>query len=252
MARGLNGRVALITGGTKGVGLAIAVALAQAGARVSVTYGHDEEAARRALERLEALGAEALVVRALVYDPADMSKAVSRTLERFGGLDILVNNAGTFSLCPFDRLTMEEWDRTFEVDVKGVFVSTQVALPYLRRSRGGRIINVASVAGLAGAVGMAHYSAAKAAVIGLTRALARELAPYGVTVNAVAPGIVETDAAARVFPEEVLENYRRRMVPLGRLATPEDVAGAVVYLASDAAGYVTGQVLAVDGGFTMH
>jgi 3-oxoacyl-[acyl-carrier protein] reductase len=248
----LSGRVALITGGTKGIGLAIARAVAGAGARVAVTFGHDEAAAELALEALRGLGAQALAIRALVFDSLDMERAVNETCEKLGGLDILVNNAGTFSLKPFDRLTLQEWDATFEVDVKGVFVATQKALPHLRKSRKGRVINIASAAGLAGAVGMAHYSAAKAAVIGLTRALAREFAPYGITVNAVAPGIVETDAATRVFPRDVLENYRRHMVPLARLGSAEEVAGAVVYLASEAASYVTGQILAVDGGFTMH
>lgn len=248
----LAGKVALVTGSSRGIGREIALGLAREGADVIVSYRRREDAARATARDIEALGRRALVVQADVTVRADVERLVQAGLEAFGRLDVLVNNAGGFPIKPFAAVSEEEWERVMALDLKSVFLCCQAALAPMRQQRGGTIINVASVAGLVGAVAMAPYSAAKGGVIALTKALARELAPLHITVNAIAPGIIETETTVETFPPGALETYTTYQVPLGRLGRPEDVVGLAVFLASDEARYVTGQVYAVDGGFTMH
>lgn len=192
------------------------------------------------------------LVQADVTVRADVERLVQAGLNELGRLDVLVDNAAGFPIKPFAAVSEEEWERVMALDLKSVFLCCQAALAPMRQQRDGTIINVASVAGLVGAVAMAPYSAAKGGVIALTKALARELAPLHITVNAIAPGIIETETTLETFPPGALETYTTYQVPLGRLGRPEDVVGLAVFLASDEARYVTGQVFAVDGGFTMH
>lgn len=245
-------KVALVTGSSRGIGREIALALAREGADIVVNFSRNKDAALDTAETIKALGRRAIVVQASVSERSQVEGLFRAALEAFGRLDVLVNNAGGFPMKPFAAVTDEEWDHVMDLDLKSVFMCCQTALASMRRQRQGSIINIASVSGLVGAVGMVPYSAAKGGVIAFSKALARELAALGITVNAIAPGIIETDTALALFPEGALKVYTTYQVPLGRLGRAEEVVGLAVFLASDEARYITGQVYAVDGGFTMH
>jgi 3-oxoacyl-[acyl-carrier protein] reductase len=245
----LADRVALVTGGGRGIGRSLALALAEAGADVAIA-DIDLPAAEQVAAEVTALGRRSLAVEADVTSKAAVQAMVQAVVAGLGGLDILVNNAGLFPISALQTMPEEQWDKVIAVNLKGVFLCSQAALGPMRQRGGGRIINMASVSGLVGAVGFAHYAASKAGVIGFTKALAREAAPMGITANAIAPGIIATDIAMHTFPAGALEGYKTQ-VPLRRLGTPEDLTAMVVFLASPGAGYITGQVYAVDGGYTM-
>lgn len=248
----LSGKVALVTGSSRGIGREIAMAMAREGADIVINYSRSRDAAQETAKEIEELGGRTLVVQASVTERAQVEHLIGNTVEKFGRLDVLVNNAGGFPIKPFAAVTDEEWDQVMNLDLKSVFLCSQTALSVMRTKRRGTIVNIASVSGLVGAVSMVPYSAAKGGVIAFTKALAREVAPMGITVNAIAPGIVETDTAMNVFPETALKVYTTYQVPLGRLGRAGDVVGLTVFLSSDEAGYITGQVYAVDGGYTMH
>jgi 3-oxoacyl-[acyl-carrier protein] reductase len=245
-------KVALVTGSSRGIGREIAIAMAREGADIVVNYSQNKSAALDTAEKIKSLGRRAAVVQANVSERSQVERLFKAALEEFGRLDVLVNNAGGFPIKPFAAVTDEEWDKMMDLDLKSIFMCSQTALSSMRSQRSGTIINIASVSGLVGAVGMVPYSAAKGGVIAFSKALARELASLGITVNAIAPGIIETDTAINLFPEGALKIYTTYQVPLGRLGRPEDVVGLAVFLASNEARYITGQVYAVDGGFTMH
>jgi 3-oxoacyl-[acyl-carrier protein] reductase len=247
----LAGKIALVTGSSRGIGREIAMAMAREGADIVINYSHSKDAAVTAVAEIQKLGRRALAVQATVTERSQVEQLVGCTLDEFGRLDVLVNNAGGFPIKPFATVTDEEWDEVISLDLKSVFLCSQIALVSMRKQRSGSIVNVASVSGLVGAVSMVPYSAAKGGVIALTKALAREVAPMGITVNAIAPGIIETETALSVFPQTALKAYTTYQVPLGRLGRPADVVGLTVFLASAEASYITGQVYAVDGGFTM-
>lgn len=246
----LETKVALITGGGRGIGRAIALALAASGATVAVA-DIDRPAAEAVAAEIDRLGHRGVAIESDVTSKPSVTAMTESVVERLGGLDILVNNAGIFPIAPIATMPEEEWDRVMAINLKGVFLCAQAALGPMRKRGGGRIISLASVSGLVGAVGMAHYAASKAGVIGFTKALAREAAPMSITVNAVAPGIMATEMSERTFPASTLELYKAQ-VPLHRLGRVEDLTGIVVFLASPEAAYITGQVYAVDGGYTMH
>jgi 3-oxoacyl-[acyl-carrier protein] reductase len=247
----LAGKVVLVTGSSRGIGREIAMAMAREGADIVINYSRSRDAAVATVAEIEKLGRRALAVQASVTERPNVEHLVTCAIDAFGRLDVLVNNAGGFPIKPFASVTDEEWDEVMALDLKSVFLCSQVALVSMRRQRSGSIVNIASVSGLVGAVSMVPYSAAKGGVIAFTKALAREVAPMGITVNAIAPGIIETDTALNVFPETALKAYTTYQVPLGRLGRPADVVGLTVFLASAEAGYITGQVYAVDGGYTM-
>ena len=245
----LEARVAMVTGGGRGIGRALALALASAGADVAVA-DIDRPAAEAVATEIASLGRKALALEMDVTCKPDVEAAIQTLIATMGGLDILVNNAGIFPISPVAVMREEEWDRVIAINLKGVFLCSQAALGPMRRRGSGRIINLSSVSGLVGAVGFAHYAASKAGVVGFTKALAREAAPMGITVNAVAPGIIGTETSQLTFPAGALELYKTQ-VPLRRLGQPEDLTGIVTFLASPEAAYITGQVYAVDGGYTM-
>ena len=247
----LEDKTALVTGSSRGIGREIALAMAREGADVVINYSRSEDAALEVVDEVQAMGRKAMAVKASVTQRSEVEAMVERTMEKFGRLDVLVNNAGGFPIKPFSALTDQDWDKVMDLDLKSIFIASQAGMAVMRPRKKGTIINIASVSGLVGAVSMVPYSAAKGGVIAFSKALARESAPMGITVNAIAPGIIETETALGVFPEAALNAYTTYQVPLGRLGRPEDVVGLVVFLASDEAAYITGQVYAVDGGFTM-
>lgn len=245
----LGGRVALVTGASGGLGRAIAMALAAEGAAVGVHYSANRGQAETVAGAISEAGGHAAVVGGDLTEPAGPGRVVDETMKALGGLHILVNNAGIVRDTLILRMKDEEWDEVLATNLTAAFRCTRAALRPMIRQRGGRIINVTSVAGQMGNAGQANYAAAKAGMIGLTRAAAREVASRGITVNAVAPGMIEVGMTERLSPDQVQRFVEA--VPLGRLGTAEEVAAAVVYLASEGAGYVTGQVLNVDGGLVM-
>ena len=246
----LTGKTALVTGGSRGIGRAISLALAERGASVAVNYVSNQDAAARVVDSISDRGGRAVSIQGDVAISDDAKRLVEVTAQAFGGLHILVNNAGLTQDDLILRMSEDAWDRVLDVDLRGAFLCTKAALRPMIRQRWGRIVNIASVAGLVGNAGQANYAAAKAGLIGFTKAVAKEVASRTITANAVAPGLVATEMTAGLT--EGQQQAVMRLVPLGRGATPEDIAPAVVFLASDEASYITGQVLAVDGGLVMH
>jgi 3-oxoacyl-[acyl-carrier protein] reductase len=242
-------QVAVVTGAGRGIGHAIAVRLASEGARVA-SVSRTEANAQKTADEINAARADAAKPYAVdVADQAAVQKAAEQIFEHFGRVDILVNNAGVTRDGLSMRMSMEDWDIVMNTNLKGAFNFIQAVMRPMIKQRSGRIINISSIAGLIGNAGQANYAASKAGLIGLTKTLARELASRGITVNAVAPGLIETDMTT-VLSEEIRQNILKN-VPLGKLGEPEDIAGAVAYLASAEAKYITGQVLTVDGGMVM-
>lgn len=245
----LNEKVALVTGASRGIGRAIALELARAGADVVVNYAGSEQAAADVVAAIEALGRRAVKLRANVGAAAEAEELVKQALEAFGKVDILVNNAGITRDNLIMRMKEEEFDQVIQTNLKGVFNCLKAVTRPMMKQRYGRIINISSVVGVLGNAGQANYVAAKAGVIGLTKSAARELASRGITVNAVAPGYIVTDMTEQL-PEE-MKGKLMEQIPLARLGQPEDIAKAVRFLASDDASYMTGQTIHVDGGMVM-
>jgi 3-oxoacyl-[acyl-carrier protein] reductase len=244
-----TGKTALVTGASRGIGRAIALRLATGGAKVVVNYNARAEAAEEVAAQVHALGGEALVLQADVARVLDVERLVNSALEKFQRIDVLVNNAGITRDTLLMRMSEDDWDSVITTNLKSAFLMTKAVMRPMLRQRGGRIVNITSISGVMGNAGQANYSASKAGMIGLTRSTAREVASRNITCNAVAAGVIDTEIWQGV-PEAAIAALVQ-MVPAGRKGTPEDVAEAVAFLASDASAYITGQVLNVDGGLVM-
>ena len=246
----LEGKSCLISGGAKGLGAAQAWLFAREGARVAVGDVLESEGARL-VDELRGSGANSLFVRLDVTSEADWEIAVDAVMEEFGALDVLVNNAGIYNRAPVEETTLEEWERVMDVNSTGVFLGTKHAIPAMRRSGGGSIVNMSSVAGLVGSRTQTVYNASKGAVRLLTKSTAVQYAPDGIRANSVHPGVIETDMIQEVIRTEEERATRMSLTPIGRFGTAGDVANGVLFLASDEASYVTGTELVIDGGLTV-
>ncbi|WP_196592513.1 3-oxoacyl-[acyl-carrier-protein] reductase [Pectinatus sottacetonis] len=245
----LEGKVALVTGASRGIGRAIALALAKEGAFIAINYAGNVKAAESVKQEIEGLGSKAVLVKADVSDSTSVDEMLKIVVDTFGTVDILVNNAGITCDTLLLRMKQQDWERVINTNLTGVFNCTKVVSKLMIKKRTGCIINMASVVGLTGNIGQSNYAAAKAGVIGFTKSIARELAARGITVNAVAPGFIATDMTA-VIPDKAKEDILNN-IPLKKMGKPEDVANAVLFLVSDKAAYITGQVINVDGGMVM-
>jgi 3-oxoacyl-[acyl-carrier protein] reductase len=245
----LEGKVALVTGGSRGIGRAIALELAERGADVGINYAGNEAAAAQVVKEVENMGRKALAIQADVSNPSAVDEMFKKVLDVFGRIDILVNNAGITRDNLLMRMKEEDWDQVIDINLKGAFLCTKAVLRQMMRQKAGRIINITSISSVAGTAGQANYASSKAGLIALTKTTAREVASRGITVNAVAPGFIQTemtDVLGEEYKQQLLEQ-----IPLGRIGDPKDVARLVGFLASDDAAYITGQTIHVNGGMYM-
>jgi 3-oxoacyl-(acyl-carrier-protein) reductase len=242
----LKGKASLVTGGSRGIGRAIALELGRRGASVAVGYASNADAAEAVVGEITASGGQAFAFGLDVADPATIESAVASVVERFGTIDILVNNAGITRDRSLAKMSPEEWDAVISTNLSSVFHLTSRVLPIMVAAGSGRIVNISSVIGLHGNFGQANYAAAKAGIVGFTKSAALELARKGITVNAIAPGFIETEMIA-AMPDEVRATILAK-IPMGRFGRPEEIAQAVAYLVSSSGDYITGQVISIDGG----
>ncbi|MDY6854970.1 MAG: 3-oxoacyl-ACP reductase FabG [Thermodesulfobacteriota bacterium] len=246
----LKGRVAVITGSGQGLGRGYALEFARQGANI-VVNDVNEENANNVVKEIEELGGKSIAVKAAVNNREDAGRLINTAIEKLGRVDILVNNAGITRTAMLHKMTQQQWDDVISVNLTGVYNCIQAVAAHMMERKSGKIINVTSVAGLRGTMGQINYGAAKAGVIGITKSAARELARYGINVNAVAPGVIETAMTEVIRTNPKFRDKFMSEIPMGRFGQPEDVATVAAFLASDDAGYMTGQVLSVDGGIIM-
>jgi 3-oxoacyl-[acyl-carrier protein] reductase len=245
--KALQDKVAIVTGASRGIGKAIALALASEGASVAINYASSSAAAEAVAADIQGMGGQAIALQADVSKPDQVDSFIAAVMEKWGRVDVLVNNAGITRDTLLLRMNLEDWQAVIDLNLTGVFLCTKAISKIMLKQRSGRIINIASVAGQMGNPGQANYSAAKAGVIGFTKTVAKELSTRSITVNAVAPGFIETDMTEGLKADEIL-----KFIPLGRYGKPEEIAGMVKFLAADpAAAYITGQTFNVDGGMVM-
>jgi 3-oxoacyl-[acyl-carrier protein] reductase len=245
----LEGKKAIVTGGSRGIGKAIALMYAKEGADVLVNYHSNDAAAKETCAQIEALGRRAVAVAADVANYASAQNMVEECVKQLGGVDIVVNNAGVSKPSMLLKMKEEDWDAIIDIHLKAAFNTTQAAGRHMKEQKYGKIINVISTAGIFGTIGQINYASAKAGIIGFTKSASRELGRYGINVNVICPGITKTEMTGKLQTDEKLKKIYEGRIQLGRFAEPEEIAPAFVFLASDDASYITGQVLGVDGGY---
>lgn len=244
----LKDRVALITGGSRGIGRATAILFAKANANVAIAYHQNDKSASSVLEEIKNLGKKAIAVKGNASKSSDVKRMVNEVLEHFNKIDILVNNAGIWTFGAIGEMPEEIWDETINVNLKSVYLFTNEVVPIMKKQRWGRIINISSTAGQRGEAFHSHYAASKGAIIAFTKSLAVELAKFNILVNCVAPGWVNTDMCAEVFKDPSFVEQVKSTIPLGRIPEPEEIAGPILFLASDLASWITGATISVNGG----
>ena len=245
----LKDKKAIVTGGGRGIGRAVALAFAREGADVAINYRSNDVAAKEVVDEIQMLGRKAVALKADVGNYKDASSMVDQAVQELGGVNILVNNAGLSRPALLLKMDEETWDRVVDIHLKGTFICTQTAANYMKENRYGKIINVISTAGLFGTMGQINYASAKAGIIGFTKSASRELGRYEINVNAISMGVISTEMTGKIREDEKLKEIYLSRIQLGRFGEPEEVAPAFVFLSSDDARYITGQVLSVDGGY---
>ena len=245
---GLAGRVALVTGGSRGIGRAVVGLLAECGAHVAVNYVRDEAAAKATVKMAQMHGVKALAIKTDVSHLDQAESLVQQTVEHFGRLDFLICNAGIWEGAPVEEISEELWNKTLEINLKGTWSVCRAAVPLMKQQRFGRIVIVSSTAGQRGEANVSNYAASKGAQISFTKSLAPELGSFGVNVNCVAPGWVDTEMTTDALADTATHDAIKKIIPLGRVATPEEIAGPIVFLCSNWASHITGEVLNVNGG----
>lgn len=244
----LNGQIAIITGGSRGIGASAAVLFAKAGANVVITYSKNAKAAKEVIEKVKKEGRICIALKADIAKPNHSAKVVKATLKAFGKIDILVNNAGIWTYGKIGEMSEKVWRETMAVNLDGMFYMTNAVVPYMKKQKSGKIINISSTAGQRGEAEHSHYAASKGGMISFTKAIATELGPYNINVNSVAPGWVDTDLNDEVFADAAYKEQERLRIPLQRIPTADDIAGPILFLASDLARHITGEILNVNGG----
>ena len=244
----LENQVAVVTGGSRGIGAASAIILAKAGANVLFTYMQNETAAGEVKEEIEGLGRKCVALKANVAKPKNAKKVVEKAMQKFGQVDILVNNAGIWTYGEMGKMSEDVWEETIQTNLNGTFYMINAVVPYMKKRHFGKIINISSTAGQRGEAFHSHYAASKGAIISLTKSLSTELGAYNINVNSVAPGWVDTDLSADVLRNQKLAEEARKGIPIGRIPSADDIAGSILFLASDLARHITGEILNVNGG----
>lgn len=244
----LLNKVVIITGGSRGIGAAAAVLFAKAGANVVITYTKNEKAANTVVENVKREGRSCLALKADVSKQSNAVRVVDQTLRKFGHIDVLVNNAGIWTYGKIGSMSEKVWKETMRVNLDGMFYLTNAVVPHMKKQRSGKIINISSTAGQRGEAEHSHYAASKGGMISFTKAIATELGQYNINVNSVAPGWVDTNLNDSVFSDKKYKEEERKKIPIQRIPTPEDIAGPIVFLASDLARHITGEIMNVNGG----
>jgi len=247
----LKDKISLVTGSSRGIGRAVALAYAKEGAKVVVNYTSNEKAANEVVKAIEKMDSQAIAVKADVAKKSETERLVQAGIDQFGRIDILVNNAGFGRPAMMLKMEEDQWDQVIDIHLKGAFLCSQAVGRHMKEQKSGKIINVSSVAGLVGTVGQINYSAAKGGVLSMTKSMARELARYNVCVNVISLGIVATDMSEKIRTDEKLSEIYMNRILLKRFAEPKDISPAFVFFASDESNYITGQLLCVDGGYGM-
>jgi 3-oxoacyl-[acyl-carrier protein] reductase len=244
----LSNKVALVTGGSRGIGASTCLLLAKAGADISLTFQKNSAGAERIKEQISQIGKKCLSIKCEINRPLEVKDTVFKTLECFHKIDILVNNAGIWTYGEIGNMSEENWKETIDINLNSLFYFCNEVVPQMKKQKYGRIINVSSTAGQRGEAFHSHYAASKGAMISFTKSLASELAPFNILVNSVAPGWVDTDMCSDVFSDKEYKEQVRKGIPIGKIPSPEDIAGPILFLASDLARHITGEILNVNGG----